>query len=201
MATKQSLKKRVVKFLGGTVYFFWLLQLLWIALLYIQTFFHSPIGKLIKPDAVSIEVSEQSVTSNGFSVPEPVLVGIAAFGGVALIVIAIYVVFRSYIPSAQHIARVSVQKVAEVSADQVVRHHVAPEKKRSIVTARLLFWIKMCISLLPVALVYGLRDSTEYVPRGVAEIVTTVIALGAVLLVLVQHYYMWRWHIRREAEE
>lgn len=202
MALRQVSKQQIVKHLGGATYIFWVFQLLWMCTLYIQTIFQSPIGKLVKPDAVIIEVPEQTqaVTSSGFSLPEPLILLIALVGGAALIAAAIYAIFRSYIPEVQRAARTSIQKVAEVGAEQVVRHHIAPKKKRPILTVRLLFWIKLFLSLLPVPIVYGLQNSTMYMPRELAEIATVLLAFAATILVLLQHFFMERWRIYRETE-
>lgn len=202
MTLRQASKRRIIKSLAGLTYIFWVLQLLWICMLYLQTFFQSPMGKLIKPDTVVVEIPDQtqSMTSSGFSLPEPLLIAIVVVGGLALIFAAIYVVFRSYIPEVQRVARSSVQKVAEVSAEQAVRHHIAPKKKRALLTVRLQFWIKLLFSLLPVCVIYGLQDSTAYVPRLVAEIVTVLLALCALIPVILQYFLMERWKIYQEAE-
>lgn len=178
----------------------WAMQWLWVCVLYIEQFFASPIGKIIKPDTAPNEpVPLPEGTVSGFTLPEPVLVVIAVIGGIALVVGAIYVVGKTYIPNVERAAKTVVQKAATLTVDRAVKHHIVPEKKRRMAAVRTIFWLKICISALPTLVVFVFQESSTYIPYDVAKagiLIATLLAIGGVCL---QHVFIHRWRLTKEA--
>lgn len=200
-AHKRSAKQKIITGLGGAAYLLWATQWLWVCLLYMERFFQSPVGKLIKPDVVPAEpVVPPPASAGGFDLPEPLLVTIAVIGGMGLIIAAVYVVFRTYIPDVQRVARTAIQKTAAASTERAIRHHVVPAKKRGAITARVAFWLKVVMTLAPVGIVFTVQGSTSFIARETAQAGALLFALPALVLVLSQYALMSRWRLREPVE-
>jgi hypothetical protein len=192
----------MVTWLGGAAYLTWVLQWLWVCLLYMEQFFQTPVGKLIKPDAAPAQsIAPSTPFTGGFELPMPVLVALAVIGGVALITAAMYAIFKAYIPDVQRVARTAIQKTATVSTKQAIKHHVVPPKKQRTVTARVAFWLKIAVSLLPLAVVFAAQASTPFISREVAKAGALILAILAFFFVLLQHGLMRHWRINEITEQ
>jgi hypothetical protein len=191
-----STKRKIVAGLGGATYLLWALGWLWICLLYIELFFKTPIGKIIKPDTLPAESTDPYVSSpGGFVLPDSVLIPIAIVGGTAIVVGVLYTIFKVYIPDVQRVAESTVQKTADATTKRITANHNLPAKKRAILTERITFWLKVMLSLLPVVVVYAVHGSTSMMPRELAQAGALVLAMAALLFVLLQHLLIHYWQL------
>ena len=178
---KKSFLHALSRLFDSAGYLVWVGQLLWLVLLYAESFFETSLGKIVKPDYVlRPDTLPQTVNTSSPSISiAPWLIVLA---GIALIVFIAYIVLKSYIPA----VRDTSEKVVQKTAEQVVRKVEATHKKHVTkaehrrLTYRTVFWIKMIISLLPLLLVLCLKDVSPFVPYAAAVIVGAIFSLMAI---------------------
>ena len=195
---KRTTKQTVIHGLGGTLYVVWVLEWLWLVMLYVERLFETKIAEVVFP--VNPGPIETAPSGPAPSLPldgpmSPVFIGLALLVAAAIIVAAVYVIARVYVPDVHRVAQQTVQKTAEVSVERAVKHHVVPAKERRKLTIRVAFWLKVAICLIPVAIVFTVPGTTSFMPREAAQAGTLFFAVVAFVLTVIQYLLMRRWRI------
>jgi len=181
-------KQKFATGIGKTAYVIWIIQWLWVCLLYVEQFFKTPLGKVIKPDVHPSDVVQNyDNPGNAFVLPHMLLIIIAVIGGAVLVVGVVYVIIKVYIPDVQRVAEETVQKTADATTDKIIASHIIPAKNRKVVNARIVFWLKVIASLTPVLVVFIVPGISQKVPSEVARMVATVLASVSFIFVILQY--------------
>ena len=115
--------------------------------------------------------------------------------GVVLVGVVIYVVTMRYIPAVNRAATKVVHKTAEQTVKQVERvgHKKLPVRKRRMLTDRIVWWVKLCISIVPLAIVLFVVG-TPLISKQAAVLTMGLLSLWAVLCFAAQAAgaHIWR---------
>ncbi len=189
--------------LGGAGYLTWVLQLLMLVALYFQQLQDSSMGKVVfpAPDESTINRHESTVESS-FTLPTSGLFTVfAVFVGLAFIGWAVYLVTMRYIPAVNKTANKVVHVAAEQTVAQTARisHKKLPVRKQRLITARVVWWLKLSISLLPMAIVL-LVSASSLVSKQVATLIMAILSLCAVLCFATQAALAKLWRLSTVVE-
>jgi FtsH-binding integral membrane protein len=174
-----------------TVFVEWFLLLA----LYVPRFFESELGKAVFPTTKPQPVQPQPVE---VTVYEPSVVATAMFTVVALGVVAlvVYVVFMRYVPAATKTAATVAQVATEKAVPVVARKPLEriPPRRRKALTARVLFWVKMALTVAPLALVYATRFRAGTMQSQLIVFGFACLSAAACLTFMAQTYLTHHWH-------
>jgi len=177
-------RKVILNVIGGAGYLAWVLQLLLLVALYFERLYHSSVGKVIFPTSTDgTNLPPEPVSTPAITLPTSgPFMGLMFALGIALIGIVTYVVTMRYIPAVNKTATKVVHEAAEQTVKQVERtgHKKIPLRKRRLLTARLIWWIKVGISVAPLVIVL-LVGGTPLIPKQAAVTSVGALSLWAVL--------------------
>ena len=161
----------------------WVVQFFWLALIYVEPFFSSPIGKIIKSDNASRSSSPTPFLSSITNFPSipPWMLAIFA---IVLVAMTLYLIFASYLPTVNKTSERVVEKAAEKVINRVEssqKKHVS-RKQHVQLTHRVVFWTKIIISCFPIVIVLFFTLHTKLVPHIVALGVAAFISFISVIL-------------------
>lgn len=196
-AKNNTVQKALLTALGGAGYLAWVVQLLVLVALYFQSFKDSSVGQVVFP-----------VPSNDTPPPKPAMlpdVTLPTSGpflivmvvlGLVFVAFAAYLVFVRYIPAVNKTAITVVHKVAEQAVVQTERHSKTklPVRKRRILSARIVWWLKVGISLLPLIVVLLIAGS-PLISKQSAVFIMAVLSLWAILCFVTQATLARFWRI------
>lgn len=113
-----------------------------------------------------------------------VIVGVLLIGALAAVAMSLSRAPKAIVETGEKITR----QAAEAIIPVVTRRHHVPEKKRAVLTARLVFYIKLALLIIPilVALFVPLPDQSK-LTREMLLIVVGLSAVWALLLFGLQH--------------
>lgn len=184
MKKDRAIQIAILKILGGTGYMAWVLQLLLLVALYFERFYHSGAGQTLFPTSDNgTNLPPESVTTPSITLPTSGFFTILMVVlGVALVGVVIYVVTMRYVPAINKTATKVVHEAAEQTVRQVERtgRKKLPVRKRRALTARVAWWIKLCVSIVPLGIVL-LVVGTPLVSKQVAVLSMGLLSLWAVL--------------------
>lgn len=173
-----------LKALSGAGYLTWALQLLLLFAVYFQSVKETSIGKVVFPEInnVRVPINEPAVNT-GITMPTsgPFTV-IFAVVGIIFVLFAIYLVVMRYIPAVNKTAEKVVVEVAKKAVQQTERHNKKkiPVRKRRILSARISWWLKITISLVPLVFVL-LIEGSPLIPKQIALLIMSTLSLWAIL--------------------
>lgn len=162
----------------------WVLQLLLLAALYFQQFQGSSVGKVVFPQVdESVIAARESSVGPGMTLPTSGLFTFfAVLAGLAFVAWAVYLVTLRYIPAINKTANKVVQIAAEQSVVQTARitHKKLPVRKQRLLTARIVWWLKFTISLVPLVVVM-IAPASPFISKQATTFIVAVLSLWAVL--------------------
>lgn len=197
MKKEQIVQTTILKVLGGAGYMAWVLQFLLLVMLYFEQFYRSSAGKVLFPASNNgTNQPPEPITVPSIMLPTsgPFVV-LMLLLSVALIVGVIYVVAMRYVPAVNKAATKVVYEAAEQTVRQVERvgHKKLPTRQRRTLTTRVVWWLKLCVSIVPLAIVL-LVVGTPLVSRQAAILLMGLLSLWAVLCFTIQTAlaHIWR---------
>jgi len=195
--TSNSAHRITLKLIGGAGYLTWALQLLVLLALYFERFYHSNVGRVIFPTA-SNSGGEQPdpVATPSIALPTSgIFTWIVLFLGLALIGLVVYIVTMLYIPAINKTAKKAVKDIADHTVDQIERagRKKLTKRKRRSMSARIVWWLKLIISITPLAIVLFV-EGTPLISKEAALLVTGALGLWAVICFTAQKAlaHVWR---------
>ena len=192
--------RNIVKILGGIGYVAIVAQWLLVADLWLPRFLNSGLGKLVFPQShTELNVPHPAVSAGASSGPDFVTIFLVLCLAVASIGLVIYMVTVRYTRAISHTGSQITHAVAKRALRTIAHKPLAemPVRKRAVLSRRLLFWTKVVLTLVPLALLaLVLSGGTREIVALLALLVQTVLATAAVLTFLVQSLLASHWHER-----
>lgn len=202
--TRHAIKNALPKLFGSAGYVAWVLQFLVLIALYFERFHASSVGKVIFPapdDAVTN--APDPVTGYAISLPSSGLFTALMLAiGVAFICLVIYVIVMRYIPTVNRNASKAVHVTAEQTIKQVERvsHKKFPTRKRRMLTVRVIWWLKLGISIMPLIVVLFVVG-TPLIAKEVAVMIVGALSLWANVCFTVQAVLVHAWRKNAQVDE
>ncbi len=183
--------------LGGVGYFTLFMEWFWLVALYLPAMFESELGKTIFPAG---EVPEpQPVPSPTASVePSALLVVLTVVLAVCLLAAVTYIIFMKYIPAAAKVSNKAVHIAAEKTVPLVAHRqaHKISAKKQRLLTARMVFWLKIIFTTVPPLWVYGVRHTEDTIAGQLIVLGFACMAALALGSFMLQAVAMKRWRMK-----
>ncbi len=175
----------------------WVMQLLLLVALYFQSFKDSSVGRVVFPmpsNDVIPPAEPKIIPDITLPTSGPILVIFAALG-VAFVLFTVYLVIMRYIPAVNETAEKVVHEVTKHAVEQTERHHKKkiPVRKRRALSARITWWLKIGISLLPLFIVLVITGST-LISRQAAVLLMALLSLWAILCFATEATLARLWH-------
>ncbi len=187
----------LLKTLGGVGYFVVFMEWFWLLGLYLPSFFESEVGRTIFPEAKPQPTTLEPTTSAPIE-PSAFITFLFVLLALTIITLVLYVIFAKYIPTAAT-AATKVVHVATEKAVPVVAHkplEKIPARKRKLLTERILFWMKLIASVLPLVIVFATQYNETTVESQLLMLGFGALCSVAVTVFVLQTLlaYQWRRH-------
>ncbi len=165
---------------GGVGYLVVAFEWLGLLVLYLPSFFDSLIGQTIFPEQKT--PTPQPVEPGSTQMPSELTVLLTVLAGVVLLGLIVYVIFMRYVPTITKSASKAVHVTAQKAVPVVARKPVEtiPARRRKLLTARLVLWLKVLAVVIPVA-VFGI----VHVQRRTINTQLALLALSALALIAI----------------
>ncbi len=200
---RASFKPSIIKVLGSIGYVAIVFQWLQIGIVWLPRFIDSKLGRIIFPQShTTVPPTNPPVSASG-AAAGPDFVTTFLVSAVALIVVGYvaYVVIIRYTRAINKsgsqvthaIAKTAIHIIAHKPLEQL------SQKKRIVLSRRLLFWTKVTFALLPLALLpLALHAGMRGIVEQLALFVQAVLATIAVGSFFIQALLAVRWHERAD---
>lgn len=173
MSTAASRSPFIVRFLSGCAVLSCLVQWTWTLLVLAYPFFNSDVGKLFLPP----KPTTPQPTISPIQLPNSI--ELIIMGAVVIFALALCVIALIWVPrEASRTAEKTSQKTAKVLVPIITHHQRLSAKETRRLTARIIWWIKFILVLMPFALLL----LTPLFSNPIDTRITLI--FGAILLVI-----------------
>lgn len=182
-------RMNIAKVLSLVGYVIWAWQWLWVAFLYIRSFFGSRIGKWFFPDGQAKIPPAPHTAPLEFS---PLALKIAVTLIVVMLVLFVVATVRLYIRGVQQTAATVVHETSGKITPVIVRHrrHRVTKTEERRINQQIVHWVKIALSLLPLAVVAVVPGIDPVVPRGAALLGAAFLALLSVSIFMLHTMFI-----------
>lgn len=192
---KKAIKQFILTFLSKLGYLLAAGEGLLVLAVDLPSFMDSAIGKSLIPK--SHVPPKPVIEPVAVSPPPAVVIVLGVALSVFLVGLVIYVLIMRYIPTTTQLAQTIVKKVA-LQAVPIVAHepleHIAPKKRRYL-TARIMWWLKVCLAVFPVVGVGALYIYGQSLGRLFVVCVEAGLASFVLISFTAHALLARRWHI------
>jgi heme/copper-type cytochrome/quinol oxidase subunit 4 len=182
--------------LGGVGYFTLFMEWFWLFALYLPGMLESEFSKAILPTSKTplpqpVHAVQPPAEPSGIMIFSIMVLAVALLGTV------LYLVFVKYIPTAAN-ATTKVVHGAAKKAVPIIAHKPVDKisvRKRRILTERIVFWLKICLAVIPFAIVYMTHHRSGTTVSLLVIMAMAVLTLVALVCSTLQVVLAKRWRI------
>lgn len=193
MIAKKAFRYFVLSFLLRIGYFLVVCEWLIFLAMYLPIIFDSAPGRLLpKGTAPPAPTAPTPVAEP----PAAIVIVLGVALSVFVVALVVYVLIMRYIPTTTKVAQTIVKKAAQQAVPLVAHKPIehVPPKRRQRLTARIVWWLKLCVAVLPVVGVGVLYVRTHTIGRQLAVGFEAGLAVFALLAFTIQALLVRRWH-------
>lgn len=191
--TAAGKRQQTVCHLGTAGYVVWAVQWVGLFALYVRSMAETHWGKWLLPRG-PMDMPSQPVPSHGGTIAAPLL-ALSLGLMVAVVVYLLYVSLKTYTHAVAETASKAVHATVEKTVPLVTHVHPASRRRRAALTKRLLFWVKVAGSTVPIGVVLAADGLDQLVPWAVAVWLQAVLGLLALGLFTTQAWLGARWRV------
>lgn len=157
-------------------------EFLVLVMLYFQAFVDIPVIRTVllpKPQ----EATSVTHAATAASVPNELgwIVPLLAATAVPLIGYGIFRLVTKDVPEAKENAETAVEKVAVRALKKIEKDKKVNQKRERVLTARLIFWLKVGLAVLPLVVVLAFQNTTMSISKVAALFLVSGLSLSAVI--------------------
>lgn len=157
-------------------------EFLLLVLLYFQAFVDIPIIKtVLLPKPSEAPTVTQSTTATNMPSEPTWIVPLFAAAALLLIGYGIFHLVTKDAPEAKERAEAAVEKVAVQALKKIEKDRKVSYRRERILTARLIFWLKVGLAVLPLVVVLAFQNTTMSISKVAALFLVSGLSLSAVI--------------------
>lgn len=201
MSSTKKYRIFTVKLLAGAGYLMVFLEGLWLLALYLPSFMHSNLGRVIFP-------LTQPLPSPKATPAHPVeLSTLMTVAGVlaacALMGLVVYLIVAKYIPAVSNATAKVAHATTKKAVPMIARKptdKISPRKRKAL-TERTLFWVKIMMAVVPVAIVVAVHSRKNTVQAQLVVFGFAILSFLALASFSLQTWLSRYWKIGGQIEK